>query len=101
MLAGAGVARYEISKGAGPGRECRHNVAYWSGVPYAAAGAGAHAFCFSDSAPSWLKATQPAGSVAARQWNAANPAAYIKAVRSAGHADAGHAALALSTTLAG
>ena len=98
-LAGAGLARYEISNWARTGRQCRHNIAYWSGVPYAAAGAGAHAFCFSDSAPSWLKASRADGSVAARQWNASNPAAYIKAIRAAGHADAGHEWLDTATTV--
>jgi putative oxygen-independent coproporphyrinogen III oxidase len=82
--------RYEVSNWARPGRECRHNVAYWSGVPYAAAGAGAHAFVFDGDAPSWLTATRPPTGLAARQWNRANPAAYIAAVRRTGAAPAGH-----------
>jgi oxygen-independent coproporphyrinogen-3 oxidase len=99
LLAEAGLARYEVSNWARPGRECRHNIAYWSGVPYAAAGAGAHAFVFAVAAPSWLGATRPAGSITARQWNLANPAAYIQAVRARGHADAGHEWLDLATTV--
>jgi len=99
LLDAAGLARYEVSNWARPGRECRHNIAYWSGVPYAAAGAGAHAFVFSDAAPSWLEPTRVGGSVTARQWNTANPAAYIKAVRAAGHADAGHEWLDVATTV--
>jgi oxygen-independent coproporphyrinogen-3 oxidase len=99
LLAGAGLARYEVSNWARPGRECRHNIAYWSGVPYAACGAGAHAFCFSEVAPSWLQATRSECRVAVRQWNVASPAGYIKAVRTSGHADAGHEWLDLATTV--
>ncbi len=99
LLAAAGLARYEVSNWARPGRECRHNIAYWSGVPYAAAGAGAHAFLFAASAPSWLKATRTGGAVTARQWNASNPATYITAVRNQGHAQAGYEWLDLATTI--
>jgi oxygen-independent coproporphyrinogen-3 oxidase len=99
LLAGAGFARYEVSNWALPGRECAHNIAYWSGVPYAAAGAGAHAFLFAGSAPSWLRQTQPDATVTARQWNLANPASYIAAIRDHGHAQAGHEWLDLATAL--
>src|SRR5439155_23323499 len=30
----AGYARYEVSNWARPGRECRHNLGYWSDRPY-------------------------------------------------------------------
>jgi len=43
-LAGAGFERYEISNYARPGRECRHNLAYWRLRPYLGVGAGAHSF---------------------------------------------------------
>ncbi len=99
LLRREGLNRYEVSNWARPGRECRHNIAYWSGVPYAAAGAGAHAFVFAEAAPSWLRATRPAGAITARQWNLANPAAYIQAVRARGHADAGHEWLDVPTTV--
>jgi oxygen-independent coproporphyrinogen-3 oxidase len=89
--------RYEVSNWARPGRECRHNLAYWSGVPYAAAGAGAHAFVFSDAAPSWL--TPPPSALAARQWNLANPAAYVAAVRQTGRSPAGHEWLSAQTAI--
>jgi oxygen-independent coproporphyrinogen-3 oxidase len=89
MLQRAGLRRYEVSNWARPGRECRHNIAYWSGVPYAAAGAGAHAYLHGDLHPSWLGA-RPGGATAVRQWNVASPAAYVQAVRKAGHAAAGH-----------
>ena len=38
ILSGYGYARYEISNYSKPGFECRHNVGYWTGVPYYAAG---------------------------------------------------------------
>lgn len=36
--------QYEISNWALPGRECRHNLQYWRGLPYLAFGAGAHGY---------------------------------------------------------
>jgi len=41
-LAGAGLARYEISNYARPGFECRHNLAVWRGEDYVGLGEGAH-----------------------------------------------------------
>ena len=38
----AGLARYEVSNYAGPGRECRHNLAYWECLPYLGLGLSAH-----------------------------------------------------------
>jgi oxygen-independent coproporphyrinogen-3 oxidase len=99
LLVAAGMLRYEVSNWARPGRECRHNIAYWSGVPYAAAGAGAHAFLFAESAPRWLRKARTEAAVTARQWNLANPAAYIAAVRDRGQAQAGHEWLDLETSL--
>ena len=43
-LAGAGLGRYEISNYARPGRESRHNSAYWDGGDYLGIGAGAHSY---------------------------------------------------------
>jgi oxygen-independent coproporphyrinogen-3 oxidase len=45
VLSGAGLAHYEISNFARPGRECRHNGDVWRGVPYIGLGLGAHS-CF-------------------------------------------------------
>lgn len=41
-LAEAGYAHYETSAFARPGRECRHNLTYWSFGDYLGIGAGAH-----------------------------------------------------------
>lgn len=42
--AAAGYERYEISNFALPGRESRHNSAYWRSLPYIGLGPGAHSF---------------------------------------------------------
>jgi len=44
MLEANGYVQYEISNWAKPGRECRHNLQYWRGLPYLAFGAGAHGY---------------------------------------------------------
>lgn len=41
VLTAAGYGRYEISNYAKPGFECRHNLGYWTGVPYLGFGAAA------------------------------------------------------------
>ena len=42
LLAGAGLRQYEVSAFSRPGRQCRHNLNYWSFGDYLAIGAGAH-----------------------------------------------------------
>ncbi len=44
MLEAAGYRHYELSSWAMPGRESRHNGAYWDRRPYTGLGAGAHSF---------------------------------------------------------
>lgn len=44
-LSGCGLTQYEISNFAKPGKEARHNLAYWNGEDYLGLGAGAHSFC--------------------------------------------------------
>lgn len=41
VLADAGFHRYEVASYALPGFECRHNIAYWTGVPYLGIGRSA------------------------------------------------------------
>ena len=43
-LKALGILQYEISNFAKPGREARHNLAYWNGDDYLGLGAGAHSF---------------------------------------------------------
>ncbi|GAB4274940.1 MAG: radical SAM family heme chaperone HemW [Coriobacteriia bacterium] len=45
LLGEAGFQRYETSNYARPGKESRHNSAYWTGRAYAAIGPGAHGMC--------------------------------------------------------
>ena len=44
FLKDCGYERYEISNYAKPGRECRHNLGYWTGVPYLGLGLGASSY---------------------------------------------------------
>ena len=43
-LAKAGYVHYEISNWARPGFECRHNLKYWTGIPYRGFGVSAHSY---------------------------------------------------------
>ncbi|HEX6140161.1 MAG TPA: radical SAM family heme chaperone HemW [Candidatus Limnocylindria bacterium] len=64
LLERAGYVHYELSSWALPGRESRHNGAYWARRPYTGIGAGAH---------SYDGATQ-------RSWNERRLDAYLAAV---------------------
>ena len=55
----AGFHQYEISNFAHPGRECRHNLAYWHAEEYAAYGPGAVGCVRGSGAPSSLAPTNP------------------------------------------
>lgn len=44
VIDSAGFGHYELSSWARPGRESRHNSAYWERRPYTGIGAGAHSF---------------------------------------------------------
>lgn len=41
LLTEAGYERYEVASYAKPGFECRHNISYWTGVPYLGLGTSA------------------------------------------------------------
>lgn len=44
FLKSCGYERYEISNYAKPGRACRHNIGYWTGLPYLGLGLGASSY---------------------------------------------------------
>ena len=69
LLASGGFHQYEVSAWAVDGRECRHNLNYWSFGDYLAAGAGAHG-----------KIT--AGDGIRRYRKPANPLSYMQAMES-------------------
>jgi len=49
LLESAGLLQYETSNFALPGRECRHNLKYWTGGEYLGLGAAAHSFLRGDA----------------------------------------------------
>jgi putative oxygen-independent coproporphyrinogen III oxidase len=82
----AGLERYEISNYARPGRESRHNLAYWTWKDYLGLGAGAHGFAGAEQ-------TGPAGPDLAggqgwgrRYANIRLPETYMSAADGAWHA---------------
>ena len=64
VLAGAGLASYEISNWAKPGHECRHNLLYWQQGDYRGIGCAAHSHVGGR-----------------RWWNVRTPERYIAAIR--------------------
>nr|MBR4281946.1 radical SAM family heme chaperone HemW [Clostridia bacterium] len=56
-LTGHGYQQYEISNFAKPGRECQHNIGYWTRVPYI--GLGASAASFLQTKSGGLRLTNP------------------------------------------
>jgi len=67
-LAEGGLARYEVSAFARPGRQCRHNLNYWTFGDYLALGPGAHG-----------KLTRGAGGRVLRRARHARPGDYLSA----------------------
>ena len=81
VLGGAGFQHYELSSWARPGRQSRHNAAYWARRPYTGIGAGAHSYDGS----------------ARRSWNARDLDAYLAAVEAGTSSEAGHEDLDAAT----
>jgi putative oxygen-independent coproporphyrinogen III oxidase len=74
-LAAAGFAQYEVSGYAQPGRQCRHNLNYWTFGDYLGIGAGAHGkltFPDSGSIVRTVQAREP------RRYLATVPAAFSR-----------------------
>ncbi|HEX2194148.1 MAG TPA: radical SAM family heme chaperone HemW [Candidatus Limnocylindria bacterium] len=81
MLAGAGYRHYELSSWSQPGRESRHNAAYWARRPYTGIGAGAHSYDGGDY----------------RSWNVRDLDTYLASVEAGRLPRAGHERLDPST----
>jgi oxygen-independent coproporphyrinogen-3 oxidase len=73
LLDAAGYHHYELSSWARPGRESRHNGAYWARRPYTGIGAGAHSY----------------DGTGRRWWNVRDLDAYLRAVESGASPQAG------------
>jgi putative oxygen-independent coproporphyrinogen III oxidase len=73
-LAAAGFAQYEVSGYAQPGRQCRHNLNYWTFGDYLGVGAGAHGklTCAPETIVRTVQAREP------RRYLAAVPAALTR-----------------------
>jgi oxygen-independent coproporphyrinogen-3 oxidase len=65
LLESAGYEQYEVSAFSRPGRECRHNLNYWTFGDYIGIGAGAHG-----------KLTSPGGQRVERRWRIRGPAEF-------------------------
>ncbi|MGH9041941.1 MAG: radical SAM family heme chaperone HemW [Acidimicrobiia bacterium] len=77
VLSAAGLGWYEISNWARPGRECRHNLLYWSQGEYLGVGCAAHGH------------TVGRDGTARRWWNVRTPERYIAAVAAGTSTEAG------------
>jgi putative oxygen-independent coproporphyrinogen III oxidase len=58
-LEAAGLAQYEVSAYAAPGRRCRHNLNYWSFGDYVGVGAGAHGKLTASGSGRIVRTAQP------------------------------------------
>jgi oxygen-independent coproporphyrinogen-3 oxidase len=81
FLADAGYRHYELSSWARPGRQSRHNAAYWARRAYTGVGAGAHSY----------------DGRAERSWNTRDIDAYLEGIESGERPLAGHETLAEDT----
>ncbi len=55
LLEAKGYERYEVASYAKPDCQCKHNIAYWTGIPYLGLGRGAAGMCQSTSGRERLK----------------------------------------------
>ncbi|HVB13730.1 MAG TPA: radical SAM family heme chaperone HemW [Candidatus Dormibacteraeota bacterium] len=92
LLEEAGLLQYEVSNYAQLGRQSRHNLCYWQGRHYLAAGCGAHGFV-DRAVAQRLGFSVDAGAVGIRYWNLRSAATYIKQVAAIGHGRRGHEAI--------
>ncbi|WP_229769918.1 radical SAM family heme chaperone HemW [Mobiluncus porci] len=85
VLSAAGLQWYEISNWAVPGRECRHNLAYWRNRDWLGFGPGAHshlraATSRSDSSAAPVPLGSVSDSAGVRWWNVKSPVKWLAAV---------------------
>ena len=73
----AGFPQYEVSNFASPGRECRHNLAYWHNAFYLAAGVGAHGHVPAEAAGA-LGLPVSDDAVAVRYWHGRGIGAFVE-----------------------
>jgi len=72
ILSSNGYLHYEISNYAKPGKESKHNLAYWNGDDYLGLGAGAHSF---------VRQGLNVGDVFGQRWsNYTEPSKYISSI---------------------
>ena len=77
ILGAAGYVHYELSSWARPGRESRHNSAYWERRAYTGIGAGAHSY--------------DGGAI--RSWNRRDLDGYLEVAQAGERPEAGHETL--------
>jgi len=88
-FAAAGLRQYEVSNYARPGRESRHNLAYWTWRDYLGLGAGAHGFAAATRAASAAAASPDSAPAWGRRYaNLRLPESYMQAAAGAWHASA-------------
>lgn len=87
VLGEAGLGQYEVSNYARPGWESRHNLVYWQGGPYLAAGSGAHGFLGpAEAAGLGFEGT----GAALRYWHLRNASSYMRSVGDGSRGLRGH-----------
>lgn len=87
LLAEEGLVQYEVSNYARAGFRSQHNLTYWKGHPYLAAGAGAHGFLASDEG--WRLGIDGRGA-GLRYWHFRDAATYIRNVDAGGRGIRGY-----------
>lgn len=70
VLGEAGFERYEVASYARPGFSCRHNIAYWTGVPYLGLGRSAATMTQNETRRMRVKDGQVTDDLDVRQMNA-------------------------------
>lgn len=94
VLEGSGLVRYEVASYAAAGRQCRHNIAYWTGVTYLGLGTGASSML---NLKQYLRLSQACPSLPEPPSSAARVRLTVETTRAEVAADPRIAALSFST----